>query len=584
MIAEADENGSFVKYGMRWSARWQPLDVELWCYKHDKRPEGTGGRLTRFEHFYNIVEMTINREDSTRRFIWNRWAIRMIKGMIYNKFVGIVGCGSSGKSDSAALYALVEYMAAPTATQILITSTNIRDAKKRVWKSIVEYWGALEPLGIPGKLVDSKNAIVGLGANGKFNDAYGITLIPAGGENEKQAARKIVGQKAYYMRFIADELNELGDAILNCRANLDTNPDFQLIAMGNPAMMTDPLGRFCEPLKGWDSVSEEDFEWKTKEGMVLRFDATMSPRFDDVESYEKFHWMPSQDAIDLAAERFGRESRQFYQMYRGMWLKGQEAGTVFSEFEFIKAMNLEEPKWDGDTVTIMALDASFTQDGDRSPLVTAMAGYVGGKRHIHITTTEIISEDAGTNVSHTILTRFKTAAEEDGVSPRHCGYDATGAGVTFGQWIDYEWSPDVRKINFGGAPLERTHTIGDSGDNFANRVAQLWVQCKQLLRQECITGVSREMVKELVLRRYDERKIGHRKVHIESKRVMKARTGYSPDLADAFVILIEVAIMNGLLVFEETRKTHQKANQNFRQMSRFIKRPKMKRMSYNRRA
>lgn len=138
-------------YGKLFPDGTTPLDIELWCYAHDDREEnhymseveGFRGRLTRWDHFRNAVDLLWNCEGSSRKVVWNEWTNRMLKAMIYEKFVGLAGAGSSGKSDAAAVFAIVDWLSAPTERMFLVCSTTLAGARGRIWKSISELWSAL---------------------------------------------------------------------------------------------------------------------------------------------------------------------------------------------------------------------------------------------------------------------------------------------------------------------------------------------------------------------------------------------------------------------------------------------------------
>ena len=68
---------------------------------------------------------------------------------------------------------------------------------------------------------------------------------------------------------------------------------------------------------------------------------------------------------------------------------------------------------------------------------------------------------------------------------------------------------------------------------------------------------------ELCQRKFSDKQTSG-KVYIEKKDDMKKRTGQSPDLADAFCILIEVAILNNLLDIEEVKKVEKEELNNWR--------------------
>lgn len=62
---------------------------------------------------------------------------------------------------------------------------------------------------------------------------------------------KYAGIKQKRMRLIADEAQFMGLTFLSAFANLDKNPDFRAIVLGNPNDILDPLGKAAEPLDGW---------------------------------------------------------------------------------------------------------------------------------------------------------------------------------------------------------------------------------------------------------------------------------------------------------------------------------------------
>ena len=156
-----------------------------------------------------------------------------------------------------------------------------------------------------------------------------------------------------------------------------------------------------------------------------------------------------------------------------------------------------------------------------------------------------------------LIQQYKTLNKEMGILPRRTGFDATAGGKIFGGWITAEWAPGCRAINFGGSPEERIAEYDEKPEDYGNRVAQLWCQPKSLVRERQIVGIPRTVAMELCQRKFSTKSTSG-KLWIETKDEMKKRTGESPDEADSFVILIEVAILNGLLEFEEVKKVEKK--------------------------
>ena len=100
-------------WGMEFPASVSKLERHLWRYAHDKRSPEAGGpdEEEKWLAFKACVDLLWNCEGSTRRVIWNDWTEQMLRAMVKYRYVGLAGCGSSGKSDSAAVFALVEWLA-----------------------------------------------------------------------------------------------------------------------------------------------------------------------------------------------------------------------------------------------------------------------------------------------------------------------------------------------------------------------------------------------------------------------------------------------------------------------------------------
>jgi hypothetical protein len=81
-----------------------------------------------------------------------------------------------------------------------------------------------------------------------------------------------------------------------------------------------------------------------------------------------------------------------------------------------------------------------------------------------------------------------------------------------------------------------------------------------------IRGVPDDVVEELCQRKWHAKNHSASCACVEEKADMKKRLGRSPDLADTFVILVEVAILNGLLDVMEIRRDDRRINQMFNQV------------------
>lgn len=570
------------RYGKVFPDGINDLDVELWCYRHDERGEGEGGRLTRFEHLRRAADLLWNVEGSSRRVVWNAWTDRMLGAMIEHKYVGLAGAGSSGKSDAAAIFCLIEWLSAPTETMCLLCSSTLAGARGRIWKSVTELWSAVESRWeaegkmLPGKMVGSKGRIVGMDINGKWSESLGVWLIAAGKDDEAEADKKLKGLKAPSggaLRLVADEFSDLGMCVLTAMlGNLASNSDFKGIGMANPGSKLTPFGKFVTPKLGYQSLNVGDQFWETQFGVCLSFDATCSPRIMEPDGDEKYPWMPSAAYIEQAKIAMGEDSVEYWAQIRGMFCPIGAERTVWSENELLRAMApVEEDEWDMMPIRVRcaAIDPAFVTDGDRTPAMWAEFGTVKGVKTMNFLGTRILSEGVGADVpeeeaklsvTENVINQFMELCKYQTIPAKRTGFDGTGGGVVFGQWLHTKWSGACISVRFGEAPIERRADSLNEETIYGNRVTQLWVQPKALVRMGQIRGIPYDVVEELCARRYHKLRNEGKKTYVESKKDMKRRYGKSPDLADTFCILVEVAIQNGLLDIEEIRRQDRREN------------------------
>jgi hypothetical protein len=522
----------------------------------------------RMEHLVASIDLAYNCKNSIRRVIWNDWTETILQDCIgdwRNKnFVGFAGCSSSGKSDSVALYGMMEYWARPTDTYFVVMSTTKQDARMRIWKSITQFWGQAMEMGCPGKLIDSEGYIKGIDSRGRLWRNSGIVLKAAGQADADEAAKELLGIKNPNVIAAADEFNELAAGILNVAwENLTSNERLKFFGMANPDKVTDPFGDLCEPIKGWKSITEADESWLTKYGKCRRFIAEKSPRIlhpelIDSNGVHKYFWQPDQEYCDRIAERRGgRNSKGYYRFVRAFWCPDGASNAIYSEAEFINSCALDnrEPQWDSTPTAIISLDPSFSRNGDRSQVAVGKLGKVDGRAHLHVCYETAIQEDISeteTPLTHQVVRKWMSIGKDYGVKPSCAIMDNTGAGTPLGHVADLEWSPAIQKVNFQGRSSDRKVVFRNEDVGFYNKNSELWIQPKEFIRGNQISGISKETMSELIEREYPEKE--GRTLRVESKEQAKKRMGKSPDAADAFLLLVEKAVTMGILRSEEQKK------------------------------
>ena len=96
-------------------------------------PLEKGGEHAEY-HFKRIVA-GLWPEDGPKPFVFHPWAERMLEAACANKYLAVAGCASIGKADFYAVWAIVNFIAGPYDTMVLVISTSLKDSRKRIWGS-----------------------------------------------------------------------------------------------------------------------------------------------------------------------------------------------------------------------------------------------------------------------------------------------------------------------------------------------------------------------------------------------------------------------------------------------------------------
>lgn len=529
----------------------------------------------RFRYLKRAIDLAFNCEGSIREVVWNPWTELILRELIGewdgHNFLGLAGCSSSGKSDTVALYGLMCYWSRPSDTYFIVMSTTKLSARGRIWKSVTQFWNQAVEKGCPGKLIDSDGYIKGVNQHGTLTRNSGIILMAAGQKDAATACKEIQGLKNPNFLVAADEFEYLGEGILKTSyQNLTANDKLTFCGMSNPDKISSPFGELCMPKDGWKSVREdEDYKWVTKYGKCVRLNAEMSPRITE-EDGEKYFWQPDQEYCDRVAEDHGgKKSRGYYQFIKAFWCPDGASNSIYSETEMMNgsALDEREPRWDENPVMLSALDPAFSRGGDRSCAAFAKMGKVSGRTHLHFCHFATLSEDSQNkqvSLSHQIARQWKTMCEEWGVRPLNAALDNTGSGIAFGHIVDMEWSPAVSKVNFQAKPSDRLVVFRGQDCSYFNKNSELWIQPKEFIRENQVSGLTKEVMAEMVDREYHSKE--SKSLRVEAKEDAKKRLKRSPDLCDAMLMVVNRALDLGQLKSEEVRKVSKMANNGWQKM------------------
>lgn len=541
-------------YGISTRRKLNPLMLELFCFRHGFCADnGYPLCLGKEGHFKRCARMLWPTpeecgEKRGKAFYWHPWAERGLSVLCRYQYPALSGCASSGKTELGAIWALINWLCAPSETLVLVTSTSLKDSRKRIWGSIVEHFQAVP--GLPGKLIDSEGIIRTMGADGKISDRCGIALIAGDKRKEREAIGKLIGIKAKRLIMVADELPELSPALVEAAlSNLASNEGFQMVGLGNFASIYDPFGEFSAPKDGWESVSINDEEWETKLGWCIRFDGLKSPNIQ--MGKDEWPFLYNSKTLSKHRETLGDKSSGFWRFCRSFPAPEGSEDAIFVESHFLMGKAYEPSRpWLSAPTKIAAFDPSYTSGGDRPFLRLGEYGIaVDGKPQLVLHKSYTIRENVLLKEvprSHQIVEQVVKHCLQFGVERKHFGCDTTGGGSVFADMFDArkDWdSGKVWRVCFGGAPSELPISRWErttARDKYVDKVTELWHVAQEFVADGQIRGVPRELARELKSRVYEMVKGAQTRKVAESKRDMRDRLGYSPDDGDSFCILVDL--------------------------------------------
>lgn len=543
-----------VKYGLKFPAHFNKLDIELHCFKVAHSVEAGG--LGKPGHFWRAVALLWGKQNvvgnRTKYFIRNPWSEEMVEEWCTERYIAVGGPASCSKSETYALLLLLEYLADARNVLGCILSTSLKEARKRIWGSLVEFIRAIPEPGLPLKVIDSQGIIRYVSGDYVSSDKASISLVAGERKAEKEAVGKLIGMHNQKVFVIADELSELTPSILEYGmpgGNLTSNPQYKFVGLSNPPGYFDPFALLWKPKAGWVSVTVDDTRWETEHGIGLHFDANKSPNLSYPEGKEPYPFLPTRQKIEDAKKAEGGEnSTRYWRMMRGFPSPGGSEELIYAPSDIIKFRGDERPIWnDWPIIRLAALDPGFTNGGDRSIAYFGTLGTMtNGTRALCFDEYMELIEDVTNkkeNRTYQICRIFAEQCRKRGVLPQNAGVDATGAGSPFCDVLDVVWSPLFNRVRFGGkaSDLPVSLTSPQKGfERYYDRVTEIWYSGKELLRQGQLKGIHPDMALEMTTRLYGTTG-AEKKIYAESKADMKLRTKRSPDIADAAFIMLDVA-------------------------------------------
>ena len=566
------------RYGFQWplldgdSQQDTDLRIELGCIAH------------------NIGKGLSFHYEQARKIMWprldaHRWHNLIRDVVAVNKFTVLAGPASTGKTHEAAWLFLTEYFADPENTCVLISSTDIRGLRGRIWSEITSLWQQAKDAfpWLPGNLLDSRVAILTDALDEETFDKRArdyrkcIQGVPCRNSSGSWVGlNRYAGWKQKRMRLIADEAGQMQSEFINGVSNLNANQDFKAIVLGNFDQPTDCLGRCAEPVDGWTQhmapkkteIWDVFYPLKGKCINLIGFD---SPNFDypkaKPEDPDRFPYMIGPKRIEEVRKGFGEESVQYMSMAWGAMKIATLSHRVLTRELCLKGNAFDDVIWAGKPRTKVAfLDSAW--GGDRCVFTWAEFGEsVAGQILFRLNPPEIVplgkveTQDA----DYAIADWCKERCDNLAIPPENFGHDSTGRG-SLGTALARIWSDQCNPVEFGSQPTDRPCGLDLyiydpvlhqrrpmlCSEHYIKFVTELWFSIRYTVEAGQMRNLSQEVLEEFTMRVW--RRVKDDKIEVEPKSGttdrpgMKQRTGKSPDLADSAAGCLEMARRKGFQI------------------------------------
>lgn len=576
------------KYGLGWLPSVHPAAIEIDMITHGGRWQTKSGKLVGNGLAYHLKALI---QEIWPEIIWHKWNNLIVENYAKYRTLMILGPASSGKTNTAALCVLADYYCFPTQTTVIICSTTKERLEDRIWGEIKSlHKRARERLSwIPGNLIEGRQRLVTddrtLAVEGR-DFRNGVVGVPCKKGGDYVGLGDFAGLKNKRVRLVGDELSLLPRVWVDALSNLDKNPDFKAVGLGNPKDTMDALGVLAEPaaeLGGWEGgidQVEKTKTWPTKRpnGLAIQLVGTDSPNKDGKLGIP----IIDQAAIDRDIAFYGRDSLQFTMMNQGMMPRGQGSRRVITKQMCEKHLAMEEPVWmTSERTQIGFLDAAYRGvGGDRCVFGHLQFGLEGtwaiaqqpgnellqailNQRSdappkfqiialvdlliVPIKVRDTIGSPVG-EVEDQIVDFCKTQCLARKIPAENFFYDS-GMRTTLVNAFGRLWSNSPVPIDCGGSPSERKVSEGIDvlcKDYYSKRITEMWFSVRLVIEAEQFRGMTQDVAAEGCMREW--KVVGKNKIEVETKEEMKLKTGRSPDLFDALAVGVEGARQRGFQI------------------------------------
>ncbi len=526
----------------------QLLKDPLWrwhgAYDQEKPEAYTG--IGRYEHAKILDSMIWPTE-----FEYHHYSEEHTQALCENRETGITGGGGTSKSTSLAAYALKFHWCAPLDSAVLIVSTTVEAAERRVWREILRlYYIAKQKLGnIYGTepVRKPKPMIHMYDAEGNPDISHGLFVIAvAKGELDK-GINSIKGYHVKRLLYGLDETDAVHQACVAVKANISIGcEEFQAAYLGNDPSLLNPFGQLLMPERG-KPVTLAHKHWTSYEGVYcIRSSAYDSPNIPE----KKYQGIVSQADIDAITRNGTRKNTaEAWIMLEGLHPPDGADETVLSESMLFRYNCFDEVTWRDKYIESATLDPGFGGDPCTLRFFRRGKDLQNNLRLLLHDRVEIPIEADRQDYppENQIADKTMALCKARSVPPEEFRVGATGIGRGVGSALMRYWSPRITVCDESGAPTDRIMSEEDprpANEVCDRKVTELYYAIREFVEADLIRGMLPQYEALQLCNRKQEQR--NKKKYLESKRDMKDRGQPSPNDADNLAFYIDLLRDKGI--------------------------------------
>jgi hypothetical protein len=539
----------------------------------------------KFYHMVNMIKLDLPEFQFTSRGYINSNSLRVLYALCTYDDLAIAGSASVSKTYPVASYLLEDWKSAPHATLTFACTTSLGASEDRIWGAIVKQWKSSKyPVGslLPHKNIIAYGKYSDSASDRDFNAAIKALAIPQGSEGEK-AIDTLRGRKQLNVRLVYDELPEMERYVSRGTVNLESNLadqqinafGLQVIGIGNPNDPNDAHGDMCRPASalGFEAVSKDVPEWETRTGHCIFLNGEWSPNFEaPPDEPIPFPRLTNRKVLARMLERChgNYNALDYWRNAIGYWPNATILRTVLTKDLIISHKCLDKPFWlEKKRKRVCGFDTGFTAFGDKCVAHFGELGLDDSHRTIlaHLIEKVYHAEMSGP-FEDSIAKQVVDDCIKYGVEPDGFGMDISSDGGKMLTSIIRYWigknpkATEVVPLSSLEAASERIVSTTDPrrcNEVYDRRVTEYWLMAREAVVNEVIkdfplysddgksiSDVADQLCSRIVM-------VKGYKQSIEPKPKYRERTAKdSPDNADSFVYLIEMARRHGLVFTSPT--------------------------------